>query len=71
MKKIKGMNKNNKEILLSQFADDTTLCLDGRSFYESIQTLKKYALIFGFKVYDEKTQVVWTGSRKKGHRCVF
>ena len=33
---IKGMNIHNKEILLSQFADDTTLCLDGseESFYE-------------------------------------
>ena len=28
-KKIKGMNINNKDVLLSQFADDTTLCLDG------------------------------------------
>ena len=42
------MNINNKEVLLWQFADGTTLCLDGseESFYESIQTLKKYALIF-------------------------
>ena len=67
MNKIKGMNINNKEVLLSQFADDTILCLDGskESFYECIQTLKKYALISGLKVNDEKTQVVWTGSRKK------
>ena len=27
--KIKGMNINNKEVLLSRFAYDTTLCLDG------------------------------------------
>ena len=26
---IKGMNIHNKEVLLSQFADDATLCLDG------------------------------------------
>ena len=40
MKKIKGMNINNKDVLLSQFADDTTLCLDGseESFYESIDS---------------------------------
>ena len=65
--KIKGMNINNKEVLLLQFADDTTLCLDGseESFYKSIQTLTKYALISGLNVSDEKTQVVWTGSRKK------
>ena len=69
MKKIKCMNINNKEVLLAQFANDITLCLDGskESFYESIQTLKKYALISGLKVNDKKTQVVWTGSRKS-HR---
>ena len=29
MKKIKEMNINNKEVPLSQIADDTWLCLDG------------------------------------------
>ena len=28
-KTIKGITLKQKEILLSQFADDTTLCLDG------------------------------------------
>ena len=58
--KIKGMNINNKEVLLLQFAADTTLCLDGseESFYKSIQTLTKYALISGLKVNAERTQVV-------------
>ena len=70
--KIKGMNINNKDALLSHFADDTALCLDGseESFYESTETLKKYALISGLKVNDEKTQVVCIGSRTS-HRCVF
>ena len=70
--KIKGMNINNKDVLLSQFADDTTLCLDSseESFYESIQTLK-HALISGLKVNDKKTQVVWIGSRKKSQVRFF
>ena len=61
------MGINNKEVLLSKFADETTLCLDGseESFYKSIQTLKKYALISELKVKIDKIQVVWIGSRKK------
>ena len=41
-KKIKGITLKEKEILLKQFADDTTLFLDGseRSFNESIWTLQ-------------------------------
>ena len=53
-------------VLLSQFADDTTLCLDvsEESFKESIQTLKKFAFFCGLKLNNDKTQVVWIGSKK-------
>ena len=66
---MKGMNIHNKEILLSQFADDTTLCLDDseESFYESVQALKKYALLSGLKV--NMRIVVSTGSRKWSQVC--
>ena len=58
-------------VLLSQFADDTTLCLDGseESFKESIQTLKKSALFSGLKLNNDKTQVVWIVKRIQ--RCDF
>ena len=64
--KIKGIKINQKMVLLSQFADDTTLCLDvsEESFKESIQTLKKFALFSGSKLNNDKTQVVWIGSKK-------
>ena len=54
------MNINNKEVLLSQFADNITLCLDGKeeSFNESIQTLRKIAIIYGLKTNNEKTLTV-------------
>ena len=53
-------------MLLSHFADDTTLCLDGseESFQESIQTLKKFALFSGLELNNDKTQDVWIGSKK-------
>jgi hypothetical protein len=64
--RIKGIRLNDKECLLSQFADDTTLYLDGSeaSFNEAIATLLKFSKISGLKMNTEKTQVVWIGSRK-------
>lgn len=60
-------NINDMEVLISQFADDTTLCIDGseESFNESLQSHRKIALISGLKINYEKTQLVWIGSRKK------
>jgi hypothetical protein len=52
--------------LLSQFADDTTLYLDGseRSFLETINVLTKFSQISGLKINLDKTQIIWIGSRK-------
>ena len=46
---IKCIKLNETKLLLSQFADDTTLCLDGseQSFNESIHTLQRFAQISG------------------------
>ena len=51
------MNINNEEVLLSQFADNITLWLYGKeeSFNESVQTLRKIAIISGLKIDNEKT----------------
>jgi hypothetical protein len=64
--KIKGININEQEILLSQFADDTTLSLDGseESLRECIKTLKAFTLMSGLRMNNDKTQIVWIGSRK-------
>lgn len=64
--KIKGIKINNIEALLSQFADDTSLFLDGseESLREAIQTLEKFARISGLKINKEKSQLVWIGSQK-------
>ena len=63
---IKGFKLNEKEILLAQFADDTTLCLDGseQTFNESIHTLQRFAQISGLKMNNDKTCIVWIGSKK-------
>ena len=60
MQKIKGIKINEQDILLSQFADDTTLSLDGseESLRECIETLTAFTLMSGLKMNNDKTQIV-------------
>ena len=53
---------------LSQFADDTTLILDGSegSFRRAIEVLDGFQVTSGLKVNYEKTKVLWVGSAKNG-----
>ena len=57
---IKGIKLNEKELLLSQFAD-TTLALDGseKSFTESILLRDKFSKMSGLKINNDKTMAVW------------
>ena len=54
--RIKGIKIKGNETLLSLFADDTTLFLDGseESFQEAIQTLDSFSEISGLKINNEK-----------------
>ena len=63
--KIKGIVIDDIEYLLSQYADDTTLMLDGtpRSLCQSMLTLKFYAKISGLNINIDKTKVIWIGSK--------
>jgi hypothetical protein len=51
---------------LSQFADDTSLILDGseKSLNEALLELDWYAKLIGLIINFTKTQVVWIGSTK-------
>ena len=64
--KIKGIKLKEREAKLSQFAVDTTLCLDGseESFKEAITILKTFSQLSVLKMNNEKTKAVWIGSRK-------
>ena len=63
---IKGIQLNNEEALLSQFADDTALYLDGskESFETCIKVLMDFASISGLSINFQKTNVIWLGSKK-------
>lgn len=65
-KGINGINIDNSEFLLSQYADDTLIILDGseRSLREAIRELNNIYQISGLKINISKTQLVWIGSKK-------
>lgn len=55
--------------MLSLFADDTTLFLDGseQSFKEAIGVIESFTKISGLKMNNEKTQIAWLGSQKNSN----
>ena len=64
--RIKGIQIDRSEALLSQFADDTALYLDGskESFENCIRILTRFASISGLTINFQKTIIVWLGSKK-------
>ena len=65
-KAIKGIKIEGTEYLLSQFADDTTVLLDGteNSLNEALNILSKFAIASGLKLNSTETRAVWIGSKK-------
>jgi len=65
-KNIKGIKIGESEYKISQYADDTTLILDGSrtSFQSSLNILEYFSTISGLKVNSSKTKIVWIGSKK-------
>lgn len=65
-KEIKCTQITNIEYLVSQYADDTSLLLDGseNSLRNTIQVLKIYAKISGLQIYIDKTKAMWICSLK-------
>ena len=65
---IKGISISNEiETVLSQFADDTTIFLDGskKSFENCIFCLNFFSSMSGLKMNADKTKVVWIGAKRK------
>ncbi|GFO24815.1 reverse transcriptase-like protein [Plakobranchus ocellatus] len=58
---IKGYKINGIEIKVSQYADDTTIFLDGSesAFEKCIETLGEFEKYSGLKMYQDKTKVIW------------
>ena len=65
-KNIKGITIGNYEHKLSQFADDTTLILDGttHSLQAALNTLEIFGTMSGLKVNNDKTKLIWMGKKR-------
>jgi len=65
-KNIKGITIHGIEHKLSQFADDTTILLDGteQSLNETLTAIQDFSNISGLNVNFDKTNVVWIGKNK-------
>ena len=65
-KRVRGIQVNNLEYLISQYADDTTFTLnDSReSLEECLKLLKLFSEISGLCINIEKSKVIWIGKKK-------
>ena len=63
---IKGINIKGQEFKIIQYADDTTLFLDGScsSFDAALNILEIFGSISGLNVNKDKTKLVWIGKKK-------
>ena len=64
-KKIKGISIEDIEIKITQFADDTTLILDGcqSSLQAALNTIEIFGSFSGLKINTNKTKLVWIGRK--------
>ena len=63
---IRGLLINNFEIKLTQFADDTTLILDGtqNSLQVALNIIETYGNISGLRMNTDKTKIIWLGRQR-------
>ena len=63
---IKGIKVGDTEFKISQYADDTSVVLDGSdtSLQETLNELSDFAKMSGLRVNFDKTQLVWIGLNK-------
>ena len=69
---VKGITVGSTECKLSQYADDTTLILDGtqESLERSFAILDKFGEVSGLRVNCEKTEALWIGSNKGSNQII-
>ena len=59
---IKGIPVDNNEIKISQYADDTTLILDGSRVASALNLLEDFSKVSGLRLDNRKTEALWIGS---------
>ena len=63
---ITGISIGKTQYRLVQFADDTSLILDGslRSLQASLNVLEIFGTLSGLKINHDKTKVIWIGKKR-------
>ena len=66
---VRGIMIFGTECKISQYADDTTMILDGSeaSFSRTLYLLDTFAVCSGLKVNYEKTEALWIGSSRNSN----
>ena len=64
-REITGIKIQDTQFKLSQYADDTTLILEGseESFKASLTLIEAFGKMSGLKPNDRKTEALWIGSK--------
>ena len=65
-KSIKGISVNGVEQIINQFADDTTLVLDGSKEFlvAALNTIEIFGSMSGLKINTDKTKLIWIGKKR-------
>ena len=64
-KDIKGIQIDDLNSLITQYADDTAFTLDGteKSLQNTLITLRDFGRISGLEINFDKTKAIWFGSK--------
>ena len=70
---ITGIKINDSEYMLSQYADDSSLLLDGneKSLERSLFILEKFSECAGLRANIDKTEAIWIGSMKNSRHTIL
>ena len=62
--RIQAVAVNNREIKISQYADDTDLILNGKqeSLSATLNTINNFGYVTGLKLTDKKSEALWIRS---------
>ena len=70
---IKGISVDNNKIKIRQYADDTTLILDGsrEALASALNLLDDFSKVSGLRLNNKKTEALWIGSSIANEKLIM